>query len=49
VFEIVLFGFKRPVDRIHQPSIGRPGEGGNVFIDVLERLVELLRLRSRHA
>ncbi len=49
VFEVVELGFETAVDGIDDAAVGSVGEGGDVFVDGLEGLVEILRVGGGHA
>ena len=42
VFEVVELGFEIAVNGVDDAAVGSVGEGGDVFVDGLERLVEVL-------
>jgi hypothetical protein len=48
VLEIVFFGFDISADGIDDAAVGREAEGGDFFVDVLERFVEVLSAGLRH-
>jgi hypothetical protein len=42
VLEIIFFGFDVAADGVNEAAVGSEREGGDFFVDVLERLVEVL-------
>src|SRR5229473_3416919 len=42
VFEVVKLGFEVAINGIDDAAVGSEGESGDFFVDVLERLVEVL-------
>ena len=46
VLEIVFFGFDGAADGINDAAVGSEAEGGDFVVDILERLVEILRASS---
>jgi hypothetical protein len=48
VLEIVFFSFDVTTDGVDDAAVGREREGGYFFVDVLERLVEVLSAGTRN-
>ena len=48
MLEIVFFGFDVATDGVDDTAVRREAEGGDFFVEVLERLVQILSVSRRN-